>query len=450
MAKIAILGYGEQGRSALEYWNTSDNEVTVCDQNTIESLPSGVKTQFGSNYLNDLDRFDVLVRTPSLYPQEIVNDNPENPDILDKVTTVTDEFFRVCPAPIIGVTGTKGKGTTSTLIATILQKAGKNVHLGGNIGIPPLDMLKNNIQPMDWVVLELANFQTIDLHHSPHIAVCLMVVPEHMDWHPDMYDYVRAKQQLFVHQSETDLTIYDTENLYSEEIADVSPGFKLTYQVPPVGVEPDETDGAYVKGSHIYMQGHKVCSTHDVALLGRHNLENVCAAIAATWQVIEGNKKAIKETVKTFTGLPHRLEIVRNYKGIAFVDDSFGTTPDTAIVAMASFRQPKIMILGGSDKKVSFSQLAQKVVESNVKHVVAIGDTGPKIADAIAVLKTVKDVPITVLPQSVKMPDILQTALTHAVKGDAILLSTGCASFGMFANYKDRGEQFKAACQALV
>lgn len=447
---IAIVGYGDQGRSALEYWNTPNNQITVCDQNVVEGLPQGVQTNFGVGYLNNLYVYDLIVRTPALYPQEIVDDNPEDPKILDKVTTVTNEFFKVCPAPIIGVTGTKGKGTTSTLIATILQKAGKRVHLGGNIGTPPLDLLKSNIQPTDWVVLELANFQLIDLRYSPHVAVCLMIAPEHLDWHPDMYDYVHSKQRMFLHQHSNDLTVYNADNLYSEEIADVSPGLKITYQVPPPDQEPDEPNGAYVSGKHIYMQGNKVCNTRDVALLGRHNLENVCAAIAATWQIIGGNKKIIREVLKTFRGLPYRLEIIRDYKGILLVDDSFGTTPETAIVAMQSFKQPKIMILGGSDKNAPFGELAQKIAEGNVKHVVAIGETGPKIVEAIAAYKQVRQVPVSLLDQSVKMPDIVRTALTYAQKGDVVLLSPACASFGMFANYKDRGEQFKAAALALA
>lgn len=178
--KIAILGYGEQGRAAYEYWNRNGNNITVCDQNESVELPANVDKQLGKNYLHDLEIFDLIVRSPSVHPSDISDANSSA--ILDKVTTVTDEFFRVCPTKnIIGVTGTKGKGTTSTLIARMLEADGKTVHLGGNIGTPPLDMLKAGIEDKDWVVLELANFQLIDIKHSPHIAVCLMVVPEHMD-----------------------------------------------------------------------------------------------------------------------------------------------------------------------------------------------------------------------------------------------------------------------------
>ena len=208
--KIAILGFAGQGQSSYDYWNKKGNQITVCDQSPEVELPKDVTARLGRDYLRNLDDFDLLVRTPALHPRHIVAEN--SPKILDKVTSNTNEFFKVCPTKnIIGVTGTKGKGTTSTLIAKILQKAEHTVHLGGNIGTPPLDILKD-IKKDDWVVLELANFQLIDLKYSPHIGVCLMVEPEHMDWHTDYEEYVAAKQQLFMNQTKTDKAIYYAKN----------------------------------------------------------------------------------------------------------------------------------------------------------------------------------------------------------------------------------------------
>jgi len=179
--RIAILGFGSQGAAALEYWSSADNEITICDAITELTLPENTKSQLGPDYLQSLDEFDLIVRSPSIHPKDI---EAASPGVAAKVTTVTNEFFKVCPTKnIIGVTGTKGKGTTSTLITKMLEAAGKRVHLGGNIGTPPLEMLKNNIQPDDWVVLELANFQLIDLKYSPPIVACLMIASEHQDWH---------------------------------------------------------------------------------------------------------------------------------------------------------------------------------------------------------------------------------------------------------------------------
>lgn len=448
--KIALLGYDSQGRAAYEYWNHDDNEITICDRNTEISVPSEAATQLGADYLQDLGRFDLLVRTPGLHPRDIVQANPDTPAILDKVTSVTNEFMRVCPTSnVIGVTGTKGKGTTSTLITKILEASGKKVHLGGNIGIPPLDLLKNDIQPTDWVVLELANFQTIDLTYSPHIGVCLMIVPEHMNWHSGMTEYINAKRQLFLKQNENDLMVYNADDHNSIDVARTSRATKLWYSTH--GREEQDTQdeedvrlGAFVQGGTIYMGRMEICKTSDIALLGEHNWQNVCAAIAATWFVTGYDAAAVRSVVTTFKGLEHRLELVRVHNNISYYDDSFGTTPETAIVAIKAFTQPKIVILGGSDKGASYDQLADTVANSNVRHVVLIGET----ADAIEVALRNKGF-TAVTPGGDTMKEIVGKSKLLAAAGDVVLLSTACASFDMFDNYKDRGEQFHDSVNAL-
>lgn len=450
---IAIVGFDRQGRSAYDYWNKPGNTITICDQNTVE-VPDGVATQFGSDYLNDLYSFDLIVRTPGLHPQQIVINNPEDPNILQKVTTVTNEFFKVCPSKrTIGVTGTKGKGTTSTLIAKFLEAAGHRVHLGGNIGIAPLELLKDNIKPDDWVVLELANFQLIDMQYSPHIAVCLMITPEHLDWHQDMYEYVQAKRQIFAHQTMHDIAVFKAGDNYSQEIADASPALQFGFDVPEPGAKPLDVTGAYVEGSHICFEGEKICHVDDVALPGRHNLQNVCAAITAVYPIIAQGQKhphdIIKSVLKSFASLPYRLQPVATIKGVTYVNDSLGTTPETAIAALQAFAAPKVMILGGSDKGVAFDELAQAIVHDNVRHVVVIGLTGPAIASLIKRYDPQSKIGLTVLGDK-PMTDIVQACARVAKKGDVVLLSTACASFDMFKDYKDRGDQFNQAVQALA
>ncbi len=449
--KIAILGYGDQGRAAFEYWNKPGNEITICDQKQLDGLPADAQTKLGGDHLMDLEAFDLIVRSPSVHPSDIVAANPDHPEVMSRVTTVTNEFFKVCLSKnIIGVTGTKGKGTTSTLITEILKAAGHRVHLGGNIGTPPLDLLHEGIVPVDWVVLELANFQLIDLHYSPKIAVCLMIAAEHLNWHKDMYEYITAKQQLFIHQSRDNVAIYNARDLYSEEIAAASHAAKITYEVPPLEEEALDTSGVYVEDDHIIAFGKKVCSVQDVALLGRHNLENVCAAIAATWEIIKHDSGLIKKVLRGFPGLPHRLEIIKQIKGVWYVNDSFGTTPETAVVALQTFKQPKVLIVGGSDKGSDYSQLAAAILQADIRHIVAIGQTGPRVIELMKAQANGKKINYTVLDMSADMNKIVQTAQAQARKGDVILLSTGSASFGMFANYKDRGEQFRATVQALA
>lgn len=431
--KIAILGYGSQGRSAYEYWRDG-NEITVCDKNTDLQLPDDVTPKLGPDHLKDLNQYGKIIRSPIVHPRDIVAAN--SPGVLERVTTVTNEFLKVCPTnQVIGVTGTKGKGTTSSLITKMLEAAGHRVHLGGNIGTPPLDLLKNDIKPEDWVVLELANFQLIDLEYSPKIAVCLMVVPEHMDWHEDMAEYVQAKSQLFAHQSNLDTAIYYAESDLSYQVTTSGQGQQIPYYAPP---------GAYIENGAVTIDGQKICNTDELKLLGKHNWQNACAAVTAVWQISQ-DIPAMNKALTSFSGLEHRLEFVRTLDGIRYFDDSFGTTPETAIVAIEAFSAPKVVILGGSDKGATYDALAKTVVNNSVHCVVAIGDQGP------AITKALKDAGFNnVIEGGKTMSEIVDTARQHAKPGDVVLLSTGCASFDMFQNYKDRGEQFIKAVQALA
>ncbi|MGF7229290.1 MAG: UDP-N-acetylmuramoyl-L-alanine--D-glutamate ligase [Candidatus Saccharibacteria bacterium] len=428
---VAIVGFGLEGQSAVRYWQDMGAEVTICDLDATKQLPKDVSSQLGPDYLHGLDRFDVVMRSAGINPSIIL---AENPGLETKITTVIDEFLRVCPTRnVIGITGTKGKGTTSTLTTKMLEAAGLQVYLGGNIGVSPFDFL-HQITPDSWVVLELSSFQLMDIKRSPHIAMCLMIVPDHLNWHEDMEDYAEAKAQLFAHQTPQDIAIYFADNSLSHQIASHSPGKKLTYYASP---------GAYVNGTKIVIDNHEICDVSELKLLGRHNWQNACAAATAVWQVTQ-TPNAIRTVLTTFTGLPHRLEFVRDLDGVGYYDDSFATVPETAVVAMEAFKQPKIMILGGGDKGVPFDNLAKAVVENNVKHVIAIGTTGPTITQELQAAGYT-----AVTSGGTTMQEIIDAARAVAHSGDVIVLSPGCSSFGLFSDYKDRGNQFKAVVQSL-
>lgn len=421
---IAIVGFDIEGKATYEFLSKQGHDLTICDQKTDLVLPEGVSSQLGESYLDDLDRFDRIVRTAGLHPAKILE---KNPDVSDKITSHINLFFENTPTTnIIGVTGTKGKGTTSTLIAKMLEAGGKDVQLGGNIGVPPLTFL-DKLTDQSWVVLELSSFQLIDLRQSPHIAAVLMIVPEHLNWHEDMEEYIAAKQQLFIHQSSDDIAVYFDGNEDSLSVADATEG-----QLIPYFSEP----GAVVKDNIIQIDGNAICNVHELKLLGMHNLQNVCAAVTTVWQVTQ-DVNAIRQVLTSFTGLPHRLEFVRELDGVAYYDDSFGTTPETAMVAIESFKQPKVVILGGSDKGASFEALADTVIKNTVRAVVYIGVTGPKIADILRAKGFTE-----LYEGGNTMKSIVDTARSVARSGDVVLLSTGCASFGLFSDYKDRGNQF--------
>ena len=254
--QVAIVGFAHEGQSALHYWQSQGADITICDRNPAKEIPTGVASQLGEGYLSNLDRFDVIVRTAGLKPSIIL---AENPTVEPKITTVINEFLRVCPTKnVIGVTGTKGKGTTSTLITKMLESAGKQVFLGGNIGLSPLEFLPE-ITPDSWVVLELSSFQSVDLQYSPHIAVCLMVVPEHLNWHADMEEYIEAKSNMFAHQGPNDTAIYFAESQLSHDIVRSSQGKKITYFASP---------GAYVENGKIVIDNHENCDTSELQLRG--------------------------------------------------------------------------------------------------------------------------------------------------------------------------------------
>jgi UDP-N-acetylmuramoylalanine--D-glutamate ligase len=430
--KIAIVGFDVEGRATFDYLTKLGNhQLTICDENPDVEVPAGTPAQLGPNYLHGLEAFDVIVRTPGLHPRKILD---LNPGVEERLTSHLNLFYGACPTQnIIGITGTKGKGTTSSLVAKMLEASGKTVFLGGNIGVPPLTFA-DKLDESSWVVLELSSFQLIDARYAPHIAACLMVVPEHLNWHADFAEYVRAKAQLFVHQTADDTAIYFVGNETSKEIAEHSKGQKIPYFAEP---------GAYVQDGQIIIDGQSICRVDELKLLGEHNWQNACAAVTIVWQAAR-DVAAIRSVLTTFSGLEHRLEFVREVANVKYYNDSFGTTPETAIVAIKAFSEPKVIVLGGSDKGADYTELANVVASSNVRSALLIGETAPKLRAALDAAGF-----IGIRDGGTNMQEIMQNTATVAQPGDVVLLSTANASFDMFHDYKDRGEQFKQAVQGL-
>lgn len=449
--KIGIVGWGLEGQSAFRYFG-AEHEYLIVNEEPRDDFPSEdnkVRVQFLTgqrapgitsnvtdlSYLNGLEDCDKVVYTPTSYVN-LKRRFKEDKQFWPKATSIWHVFFETVKTKnLIGVTGTKGKGTTSTLIYEMLKASGKKVFLGGNVGVPVLDFVRD-VMPDDWVVLEVSSFQLYSLTYSPHIAVCLMIIPEHMDWHSDMKDYTEAKANIFRHQKPDDIAIYFADNEISKKLANYSAGQKIPYFKSP---------GAYLNQYGKVAVGEtEIIDKSEIKLLGEHNLQNICAALTAVWQISQ-DVNAVRKVLSTFAGLEHRLEFVRELNGVKYYDDSFGTTPETAIVAMKSFEAPKIMILGGSDKGADFEELAETVKNSNVKHVIVIGQIADKIVDALEQVGY-KDVTTGLTT----MPEIVKKARGLAQLGDVVLLSAAAASFGLFKDYKDRGNQFKQAVAELA
>jgi UDP-N-acetylmuramoylalanine--D-glutamate ligase len=430
--KIALIGYGQEGQSAYQYYKAQfpDAEFVIYDEAEKPKFdaPEDAELICGPDVLQDVIEADLVVRcSPPINPSRIRTSA--------KLTSPTREFFDNCPAPIIGVTGTKGKGTTASLTNSILQASGKMSWLVGNIGTPALDVLPE-IKAEDVVVFELSSFQLWDLTVSPHVAVVLMIEPDHLDVHTDFNEYIDAKANIRRYQTDQDICFYHPGNEQSARIASSgSAGRVRRYSI--------KADGAvYVKANTFFVHNHPICETKNLRLEGEHNLENACAAISAAME-FDVSDGAVAEGLASFEGLPHRLKLVEEVRGVKFYDDSIATTPGSAIAALRAFEKPKIIILGGSDKGAEYDDLIDECARHEAR-VIAIGTTGKEIA------RQCRESGIEVAELGrAPMADIVGKAAEMASSGDVVILSPASASFDMFKSYADRGDQFISAVEAL-
>lgn len=428
--KIAILGFGREGKAAYDYWLNKSDEIFIHDNNEHVDLPKKTKSVLGKNAFDNLDQYnyDLIVRSPGL---RIILGSLNTP-----VTTSTSEFLKSCEAEIIGVTGSKGKGTTSTLISKILQESGRKVHLVGNIGTPALDELKN-IKDEDIVVYEMSSFQLYDIDISPHVAVCLMVTEDHLDWHEDLDEYRNSKGNIFKYQKANDIAVHYADSHVSTELAKLSSArIQYTY-----GKNAD----VKAQDGWIVAFGKKIIETNKVALPGEHNIQNICAAIAAVWSYTQ-DIESIKKVLTSFIGLPYHIELVKEKDGIRYYNDSFSTNPTSAIAAIKSFNQPKVLFLGGFNKETSFDELASELSKTKIRKIITYGQTGRNIADVLvgAGITNVEYVANT------DFIYIIKTGLDSAKEGDVVVFSPGCASFDMFKDYLDRGNAFNDVLNNLL
>ncbi len=443
--RIVVLGVGVEGFSSAEFLKEKGADVTILDESpkpdeglVAKAKDLNITCKFGSDAFGDFSPYDIIVRSPGIrLSHAALNSLPR-----EKITSQTKLFFDLCPCSIIGVTGTKGKGTTASLIFEMLKAAGKDTYLGGNIGTPPLEFL-NNLTKDSWVVLELSSFQLQDIHKSPHIAILLMVTSEHLDYHSDTYEYVDAKRNILRFQTQQDFAVINRDYLASHE-SDMYTDAQVFQVSRELGVADR---GCFIKDSAVWIQKDgrekKVIDTKDILLPGRHNLENVCAAAMAAF-LADVPIKDIKQVLHTFSGLPHRLELVREVNGVRYYDDSFSTTPETAIAAIEAFDASEILILGGSSKGADFSTLGEAINKAkNIKAIVGVGTEWPKIKAAIT------NQAILLIEGAKDMKTIVAAASKIVQPGNVVLLSPACASFDMFKNYKDRGEQFKVEVSKL-
>ncbi len=431
--KIALLGLGLENKSLLNFLKKKNENmnITICDRrdkkSILQSSPEikkykNIKWQDGENFNINLNKFDILFRSPG-WPINCPGIQKALKNKKTELSSPMNFFFIMCPSKnIIGVSGTKGKGTTSSIIYEIIKKSDKKCFLGGNIGIAPIDFL-NKIKKNDWIVLELSSFQLEDLNISPKIGVLTNLFKEHLspadpnnpNFHKNISTYLKAKLNLAFHQSKNDYLVINK---------------KLKNKIASY----------YLIGKKIYFSKSKTKSS----LVGDFNKENIAAAEKIA-NILKIKKEISDKVINNFSNLNHRLEFIRELNKVNYYDNSFATTPESTVLDLKSFKKNIILIAGGADKGANFKELA-KEIKQRVNFLILL--SGPGTNRIKTELKKIK-YPSTKWQETNNMPKAVKLAKNKAEKNYTVLLSTACASFGLFKNYKERGNLFQSEVKKL-
>lgn len=428
--KVLILGFGKEGKDTLKFLRKlcPKKVVGIADQKkSISPKPKlpNIKWYLGENYLKALKNYDVIIKSPGV-PLKIL---PK--DFLNKVTSQTEIFFDNCPGKIIGVTGTKGKSTTASLIYKILKQGGVKVHLVGNIGKPVLSLLFS-ATPKDVYVYELSSHQLATVKKSPHIAVFLNIYPEHLDYYKNFNEYLKAKANITKYQTKKDFFIYSPNNKLLREIAKVTKAKKI-----PISLQNREFKKIMNK-------------IKKNPLIGKFNLQNLAAAVAVG-KIFKISDEDIAKSIEHFKPLPHRLEYIGEFQGIKFYNDALSTVPEATIASLDSLGDDvETIFLGGFDRGLDFKNLAKRILKSKVKILILFPTTGEKIWQEIVKLDGGSP-PARFRAFLVQnMKDAVKLAFEYTDKGKICLLSTASASFSLFKDYKEKGNLFKKYVKSLA
>lgn len=448
--KIAFCGIGTSNLPLIELFIKYGASVTACDRRTREQLgdsadvaqKAGAKLSLGDDYLKNLD-VDIVFRTPGMryYMDELVE--MRNRGVV--VTSEMEVFFDLCPCKIYAITGSDGKTTTTSIIAQMLQAQGKTVHLGGNIGTPLLPEIES-IGYDDAAVVELSSFQLISMRKGPDVAVVTNLAPNHLDIHKDMQEYIDAKKNLVIHQGAFSRVVLNKDN-------EITNGFEpeCRGRVLKFSRKSQLNNGAYLDENNniVFADNGKktvVMNIADIKIPGMHNVENYMAAISAVWG--EVSVENIVNVAKTFAGVEHRAEFVREFEGVKYYNDSIASSPTrTALGTLSLYDFKIILIAGGYDKKIPYDGLGP-VICDKVKCLILMGATAPKIKAAVLNADNYSDGNPTIIEVS-NMEEAVAKAREAAQPGDLVSMSPASASFDLYKNFDQRGKHFKKIVNEL-
>lgn len=448
--KVAIIGLGVSNIPLLDYLKNLNSEVAIFDNRTKEKLPIDILNKIeeynfqyfgGENSLENLKGFDIIFRSPSCLPTKPELEREIKNGAI--VTTEIEMFMELFPGKVIGITGSDGKTTTTSLIYAILKENGINTYLGGNIGIPLFTKLEE-MNKDDVAVLELSSFQLMGMKKSPDISVITNITPNHLNIHKDYAEYIDAKKNVFKFQDKNGIVVLNYDNEITKEAAKQANGKVIFFS------SKEKLANGIVLGEKYITQIENndesiILNTEELKLKGRHMYEDVCAAIAATKDIV--SVKNSVTTIKDFGGVEHRLEFVRNLDGVKWYNDSIASSPTRTIAGLNSFEEPITLIAGGYDKNLDFKPLAKPVLDK-VKNLILIGTTSKKILDVIKEEEKIENKEINIyLCESFE--EVVLKAKEVTLSGEVVLLSPACASFDMFKNFEERGKVFKEIVNKL-
>ena len=448
--KVALIGLGISNIPLLDYLYNLQARVTVFDDRSIEDIPKDIMDKitrytfefsFGENNLAKLNGFDLIFRSPSCMPTRKELKQAEDSGAI--VTSEIEMLMEIAPCKIVGITGSDGKTTTSTLIYEILKEAGYNVYLGGNIGTPLFTKL-NDILPEDIIVLELSSFQLMNMTVSPDIAVITNITPNHLNLHSSYEEYIEAKKNIFRSQDENGILVLNYDNEITRECKQDANGKVVYFSSKEKLDNGIIVDNDIIKECEDKLRKH-IVNTKDINLKGMHNYENICAAYAATKTLVD-TETALK-AIKEFKGVEHRLEFIKEINGVKWYNDSIGTSPTRTIAGLNSFEEDIILIAGGYDKNLDYEPLAKPIVDK-VNGLILIGQTAEKIYEVVnkKLQEENKDLDIYICDE---FSQTVQIANKIAKPGQIVLFSPASASFDMFENYAQRGKKFKELVNSI-
>ena len=442
--KVAIIGLGVSNLPLLKYMYEKNAKVTVFDEKEKEEVPRKLLERlekyeasafFGKNCFENLKGFDIIFRSPSCLPtrKELVEERESGAIITSEI----EMLMKLCPCKIIGVTGSDGKTTTTSLIYSILKKAGYNTYLGGNIGIPLFTKLEE-MKPEDMLVLELSSFQLMGMEVSPNISVITNITPNHLNIHKDYQEYIDAKKTIFKYQNENDYLVLNYDNEITRKCGKEAKS-KVTYFSSKEKLDNGFiVDNGIIKECEDGIRKH-ILDTKEVLLRGNHNYENIATALAATKTLV--NQDIAVEAIKEFKAVEHRLEFVREIDNVKWYNDSVSSSPTRTIAGLSSFDEDIVLIAGGYDKNLDYTPIAKPIL-NKVKTLILLGATAGKIFDAVKEEEEKEKKSIDIYMAD-NLEEAVNLAKKYAKPKEVVLFSPASASFDMFKNFAERGNIFK-------